>query len=198
MATLTPLPTSPDPATMTQDEFDNAAAAMVLAQKSMVAEINSGLGGTTVNPNITGTVTGTEATWNLGATSVTTLSATTSILSSGATSGIGYTTGAGGTVAQATSKATEVVLNKTTGLITTSNSAIAAGASVTFVLTSSAIATTDMVTVGMKSGGTHGAYLFTISSVGVGGCRISIYNCTAGSLSETLDLRFMVFKGVSA
>ena len=38
---ITTLPDAPDPATMTQDEFDDAAAAFVLAQKEMVPEINT-------------------------------------------------------------------------------------------------------------------------------------------------------------
>lgn len=38
---ITTLPTAPDPATMTRDEFSTAAAASVLAQKAMVPEINT-------------------------------------------------------------------------------------------------------------------------------------------------------------
>lgn len=38
---ITALPTAPDPATMTRDEFSAAAAASVLAQKAMTPEINT-------------------------------------------------------------------------------------------------------------------------------------------------------------
>lgn len=39
--TITSLPTAPDPATMTRDEFNAAAAVSVLAQKAMTPEINA-------------------------------------------------------------------------------------------------------------------------------------------------------------
>lgn len=39
--TITALPTAPDPATMTRDEFSTAAAASVLAQKAMTPELNT-------------------------------------------------------------------------------------------------------------------------------------------------------------
>lgn len=38
---ITPLPTAPDPATMTTDQFSTAAAASVLAQKSMAVELET-------------------------------------------------------------------------------------------------------------------------------------------------------------
>ena len=62
------------------------------------------------------------------------------IRSSHATTGIGYSTGAGGTVIQATNKSTGVTLNTVTGIITMNNASLAADTSVAFVLTDSAIA----------------------------------------------------------
>lgn len=41
---ITTLPAAPDPATMTRDEFNTAAAAYVLAQKAMVPELNTWAG----------------------------------------------------------------------------------------------------------------------------------------------------------
>ncbi len=140
-------------------------------------------------------------TLKLSATAATitgTLSATDSVLSSGATSGIGYATGAGGTVTQATSKATGVTLNKMCGTITTHGASLGATTSVTFILTNSVIAATDLVISNLKSGGTYGAYDITIDSVGAGSARITIYNRTAGALAETLDISFSVLKSVSA
>lgn len=126
------------------------------------------------------------------------VAATTTILSSGATSGIGYTIGAGGTVAQATSKATGVTLNKCTGLITTASDALAANTITQFTLTNSAIAATDIVDCCRQSGGTAMAYEIETDSVAAGSCVISIRNRTAGSLSEAIVIRFSITKGVSA
>lgn len=120
-----------------------------------------------------------------------------SILSSHATGGIGYTTGAGGSETQLTSKSTTVVLNKITGLITMNNAALAAAAEVTFTLTNSAIASTDMVFVHHVSAGTAGAYMCQCSSVGSGTCTITVSNVSGGSLSEAIVLRFAVLKSVS-
>ena len=54
----------------------------------------------------------------IGAATGTSLAVTGAVTSSG-TAGVGYATGAGGTVTQATSRTTGVTLNKTTGAITT-------------------------------------------------------------------------------
>ncbi len=112
--------------------------------------------------------------------------------------GVGYTTGAGGTVTQATSKATGVTLNKTTGTITMNAAALAATTSVGFTLTNSLIAATDVVLVSIKSGATADSYTVTVDAVAAGSCRISLRNVTAGSLSEAVVLSFAVIKGVAA
>ena len=58
--------------------------------------------------------------------------------------GLGYGTGAGGTVTQATSKSTAVTLNKPTGQITTHNAALAADTTVSFLVNNSLITTSDL------------------------------------------------------
>src|SRR6185369_12062510 len=72
-----------------------------------------------------------------------TIAAAASVTSS--SGGIGYETGAGGTVSQSTSKSTGVTLNKITGQITLNGAALAAGGIVSFVLTNSTIAATDQL-----------------------------------------------------
>lgn len=134
---------------------------------------------------------------DIGVASGTSLAATGSITSSGA-AGIGYATGAGGTITQATSKATAVTLNKTTGLITMNAAALAAGTIVSFVLTNSAIAATDQIIVTHESGGTTGAYTVNGRATGAGAGAIDVRNNTAGSLSEAVVLRFSIIKSVSA
>jgi len=124
--------------------------------------------------------------------------ATGTIKSSGATSGIGYATGAGGTVTQATNKSTGVTLNKVCGQITMNNAALAAGAEVAFTLTNSAIAATDVVAVSIASGGASASYGVAVTATAAGSCEITLANWSAGSLSEAVVLNFVVIKGVSA
>jgi hypothetical protein len=112
--------------------------------------------------------------------------------------GIGYGTGAGGTVTQATSKTTTVTLNKPTGLITMDGAALAAGATATFALSNSIIASDDTVIVHRDSGGTNDAYQIWTDAVFTGSSRISVKNISAGSLSEAVVIRFTVIKSVSS
>lgn len=120
-----------------------------------------------------------------------------SIKSVSATAGVGYGTGAGGTVAQATSKATGVTLSKVCGAITMDAASLAAGAIVSFVLTNTAIAATDVLVLNHISGGTVGSYTLN-AQCAAGSATINVRNNTAGALAEAIVLQFAVIKGVSA
>ena len=120
------------------------------------------------------------------------------ISSSSATGGIGYATGAGGTVTQATSKSTGATLNKICGEIVMNGAALADGAEVSFTFTNSAIAATDVVIVNHASVGTAGAYVINVSAVAAGSCSITVGNVSGGSLSEAIKLNFAVVKAVAA
>ena len=146
-------------------------------------------GVTTMNLQIGGTTYATLT--------ATTLAASTAITSSSATAGIGYATGAGGTVSQLTSKSTGVTLNTVTGTITMHNASLAADTTVAFTLTNSAIAATDAVLVLHESVGTIGAYSFG-STAASGSAAISVHNNTPGALGEAIVLRFVVVKSVNA
>ena len=113
-------------------------------------------------------------------------------------SAVGYSTGTGGAVTQITSKATGVTLNKRCGQITMNNASLSAAAEVSFTLTNSAIAATDVVMVCIGSGATAGAYNVQCDAVAAGSCRISIGNMSSGSLSEAIVLNFVVIKAVNA
>jgi hypothetical protein len=113
-------------------------------------------------------------------------------------SAVGYSTGTGGTVTQATDKSTGVTLNKRCGQITMNNAALAAAAEVSFTLTNSVIATTDVVMVSIASGATAGAYSIQCDATAAGSCRISVGNRNAGSLGEAIVLNFVVIKSVAA
>jgi hypothetical protein len=114
------------------------------------------------------------------------------------TTGLGFYTGAGGTVTQATSKATAFTLNTMCGQITTAADSLGHTTVVSAVWTNSKIAATDVVIINHKSGGTIGAYVFNVSC-GAGAATLYITNNqTAGSLSEALVLSFVVIKGVTS
>lgn len=110
---------------------------------------------------------------------------------------IGFPTGTGGTVTQATSKSTTVVLNKVCGQITMNGAALAANTTVSFTLTNSSIAATDFIHLQHQSGGTAGAYALN-GQAGAGSASINVRNITAGSLSEAIVIGFAVIKGVTA
>ena len=109
----------------------------------------------------------------------------------------GYITGEGGTVTQATSKATAVTLNKKCGQITMNAASLAADTTVTFVLTNSTIAATDLLVLNHVSGGTAGSYLLN-AQCGAGFVSINVRNVTAGALAEAIVIGFAVIKAVIA
>lgn len=122
------------------------------------------------------------------------LSTPGSLKSSSGTGGIGYATGAGGTVTQATSKSTGVTLNKVCGKITLNNASLATATTVSFTLTNSTIKPNDLVNVVHSSGGTSAAYSLFVNAIADGSCLISVRNITGGSLSEAIVLTFGVLK----
>ena len=115
-----------------------------------------------------------------------------------AESAVGYSTGTGGTATQVTSKATGVTLNKRCGQITMNAAALAAAAEVSFTLTNSTVAATDVVIVSIASGATAGAYNVQCDATAAGSCRISVGNMSTGSLSEAIVLNFVVIKSVAS
>jgi hypothetical protein len=120
------------------------------------------------------------------------------------TTGLGFYTGAGGTVTQATSKATAFTLNTMCGQITTAADSLAADTPVSATWTNSKIATTDVVIISHKSsgpstGGTLGAYSFNVSCVVNGTATLTIRNLQPSVfLAEALVLNFVVIKGVTS
>ncbi|HMJ82718.1 MAG TPA: hypothetical protein VK504_06105 [Vicinamibacterales bacterium] len=112
------------------------------------------------------------------------------------TAGLGYGAGAGGTVTQATSKATGVTLNKVCGQIVMNNAALATLTVVSFTLTNSAIAAGDLLVLNHVLTGTIGSYLLNAVAAN-GSATIYVTNITAGSLSEAIVLGFAVIKGAT-
>jgi hypothetical protein len=134
-----------------------------------------------------------------GAASVSSLTSTGNVLIDGPSGRLGYTTGAGGSVTQATSKSTAVTLNTPVGRIVMNGAALAANTTVEFTLNNSLIASPDLVLFTIAGGiATAGAYSIGTRSIGAGTIVIGVRNITGGSLSEAIDLNFAVFKGITA
>jgi len=107
----------------------------------------------------------------------------------------GYVAGEGGAETQANSKATGVTLSKKCGTITMNNAALAADGIVSFTLTNTTIAATDIVVLNHASAGTAGKYVLNAAAA-AGSAVITVTNISAGSLSEAIVIRFAVIKAV--
>jgi len=110
--------------------------------------------------------------------------------------GLGYSTGAGGTVTQATSKSTGVTLNKLSGQITMNNASLAANGEAVFTLTNSFIEATDVVVVCLGSSVSAGRYMVGVATVSAGSCQILITNLSSVA-TEAPVINFVVIKGVN-
>lgn len=114
---------------------------------------------------------------------------------SGAATPVGYSTGAGGTVTQGTSKSTGVTLNKRCGEITMHNATLNAATAVGFTLTNSEIEAGDVIIANIVSGATANAYTLTVDARAAGSCRLSLNNRSASNLGEAVVIAFAVIKG---
>ena len=104
----------------------------------------------------------------------------------------------GGTVTQGTSKSTGVTLNTSSGQITMHNASLADAAEVTFTVTNSLIAATDVVVVNHGSAGTAGAYVVQANTIAAGSFKITVGNVSGGALAEAIVLNFVALKGASS
>lgn len=120
------------------------------------------------------------------------------IVSTSSTAGVGYATGAGGTVTQVGAKSASVVLNNVCGQITMNNAALAGGGRIAFSVTNSTVAATDTIVVNVAGGGSANAYRASITAVSAGSFTITVENIAGGALSESPVLNFAVIKGVTS
>ena len=111
--------------------------------------------------------------------------------------GLGYGTGSGGTVTQATSKSTAVTLNKPTGQITMNNAALAGATAVEFSVNNSLLSINDCINLSGVWGASPN-YRIELKGVFAGGFAVRVTNITAGSLSEALVLNFALIKGATS
>lgn len=122
------------------------------------------------------------------------ISKTGSIEAQNPTGGLGYGTGAGGTVTQATSRTTGVTLNKVAGAITLFTAAGSATAA-SFTVTNSAVAETDTVVLSVKS--STNKYLCFVTAVAAGSFEVTFYT-TGGTASDAPVINFAVIKAVTS
>ena len=115
------------------------------------------------------------------------------------TTGIGYPSGSGGAVTQATNKGTGVTLNTPTGVITMNNASLAAAAEATFTVTNSTVAATDTVVASIASGDTAGQHIIGVTAVASGSFKLTLTNVTASTqTSAAVVVNFAVIKAVSS
>jgi hypothetical protein len=113
------------------------------------------------------------------------------------TGGIGYGTGAGGTVTQATSKATAwTATNKLTGKLTFAADILNANTGVNSTMANSGLAATD-VWIFNQVAGTLGAYVLNAVNT-AGNTTFTLRNITGGNLTEAVAFTFAIIKGVQA
>jgi len=114
--------------------------------------------------------------------------------------GYGDGNGTGGTVTQATNRATGVTINKLSGQITTNNTSLAAEASAVFTVTNSTVAATDVVLVSIASGTVALNTDVVVTAVAAGSFNITVINNNvAAGTAETgaIVINFVVIKGTT-
>ena len=129
----------------------------------------------------------------LGAATATSLTTTGAIVSTG-TAGIGYATGAGGTVVQGTSRTTGVTLNKRCGTISMFSAAGSATAA-TFTVANSTVGANDVIILNQASG--TNLYDFRVTAVTAGSFSITFLT-SGGTATDAPVINFAVIDGVAA
>jgi hypothetical protein len=116
------------------------------------------------------------------------------IRSTTATDGIGYATGAGGTVTQLTSRTTPVTIDKVCGSITMFSVAGSTTAA-TFTVNNSAVEINDTVIINQRSG--TNLYDLLVTAVAAGSFNIT-FRTTGGTATDAPVINFSVIKAVTS
>ncbi len=197
--------------TQTSPTFSGTVSGITAAMVGLGNVTNESKATMFTDPTFTGTVSGVSksavglgnventalSTWT-GSTSIVTVGTLTSQLRVNNTGGMGYSTGQGGTVTQATSRTTAVSINKLSGLITLFNTTAAAG-TFSFTVNNTLVSNTDRIIVN-RTGGSNTAtiYIPQATLVSNGSFRISVYVPVAVTANDAPTISFLVLKGVDA
>lgn len=111
---------------------------------------------------------------------------------------LGYGTGSGGSVTQATSKGTGVTINKANGRITMNNAALGAGNTAVFLVSNSLVASTDTVILNVNDGARGDLYNAWVWYVIGGGFYVALKNIGTLSYSDAVVLNFAVIKATTS
>lgn len=115
-----------------------------------------------------------------------------------ASGAFGYDLGTGGIATQSSSKSASIVLNRACGQIILNAASLAAGATVSFSLSNSLIASTDLVQVVIASGGGSDSYDIQVTAIANGSCRVKLRNSGQVELGEALTLNYAILKAANA
>lgn len=185
----------------------NGSGSVEMTKVAITGGTISGITDLPVADGGTGASTASGARTNLGLGTMATQDATNVAVTGGSVvvSTLGYKTGAGGAVTQATSRSTAVTLNTMSGKITLVAGTIAANAADVFTLNNSNIAADDVVVVSIRSGLTASErkyYTCTVVAVAAGSCDIAIGNHSSGTIpaagSDSPVINFAVIKAASS
>lgn len=91
--------------------------------------------------------------------------------------------GYGGAVTQTTNRTTAVTLNKPTGVITTDDASLAAGAEATFTVNNSQVEANDVVVISVQDKGATGLVTAHVSDVAAGSFDITLTNLDGSTAS---------------
>lgn len=169
-----------------------------------VTRLGYGTASTAAAAEIDTAITTAGAGGNIGAATVTQAMLAVGALQSTsplATRAVGYATGSGGAVTQATNRTTGVTLDKISGTITTNNASLAAEAAAEFTVTNSTVAIGDVPVVAQQSGSNGGNTDVFVSTVAAGSFKIKVANNNAAAgTAETgaILINFAIVKAVSA
>jgi hypothetical protein len=115
------------------------------------------------------------------------------IVSSGG--GVGYTTGAGGTVTQLTSRTTTVTLNKLCGVITMFSAVQNNTNLVSFTLNNTFLSSGDFLLMQSQNNTNQASWNFS-AVVNNGNAIISVRNVSGSSITEATQIKFVIIKSV--
>jgi len=169
-------------------EFWTTPKGNTVANRSKTLELDA-----TYGANVIGSLNVSANTIITGNAIVGNLLSNGSITSNSATAGIGYRSGAGGTVTQNNSKSDPVTLNTISGEITMNGAQLSGDATVSFTLNNSTIANTDVIILNQVSTANRGEYAFN-GSCNTGNAIISVHNMTNTNRSDAIVIRYAVIK----